>query len=95
MRYLTADTFASSSVLYCVYNIDNGCPFNFMDFMGKRESAFQVEENKYLCETQSSDVCKRYADTIDLFEAIGCKPKFCLKESGAALVKWYRDHYKV
>ncbi|MFL7023559.1 NAD-dependent epimerase [Enterovibrio norvegicus] len=86
---------ATSSAPYSVYNIGHGSPVNLMDFIKEIESALGIEAKKNFREMQPGDVYKTYADTTDLFEATGYKPKVGLKEGVKALVDWYRDFYKV
>lgn len=86
---------ASSSAPYAVYNIGHGSPVNLMDFIKEIENALGIEAKKNFRDMQPGDVYKTYADTTDLFEATGYKPKVGLKEGVGALVTWYRDFYKV
>ncbi|MCF2857424.1 NAD-dependent epimerase [Pseudoalteromonas sp. SMS1] len=84
---------ASSSAPYAVYNIGHGSPINLMSFIEAIEEALGVEAKKNFREMQAGDVYKTFADTADLFEATGYKPKVGVQEGVAQLVKWYKAFY--
>jgi UDP-glucuronate 4-epimerase len=42
---------------------------------------------------QPGDVYQTYADTQDLFEATGYKPKVGVKEGVKEFVDWYKEFY--
>ncbi|MDK1289577.1 NAD-dependent epimerase [Pseudoalteromonas umbrosa] len=86
---------ATSSAPYAVYNIGHGSPVNLMDFIKAIESELGIEANKNFREMQPGDVYKTYADTKDLFEATGYKPKVGLTEGVKNLVSWYKDFYDI
>ncbi|MCF6439059.1 NAD-dependent epimerase [Pseudoalteromonas luteoviolacea] len=86
---------ATSSAPYAVYNIGHGSPVNLMDFIKAIESELGIEANKNFREMQPGDVYKTYADTTDLFEATGYKPKVGLSEGVKNLVSWYKDFYEI
>lgn len=86
---------ASSSAPYKIYNIGHGSPINLMDFVKAIESELGVEAKKNFRGMQPGDVYQTYADTQDLFEATGYKPKVGVKEGVANLVRWYKEYYKV
>ncbi|MGL6315418.1 NAD-dependent epimerase [Vibrio sp. WXL103] len=84
---------ASSSAPYAVYNIGHGSPINLMDFVKAIENELDIEAKKNFREMQPGDVYQTYADTEDLFEATGYKPKVGVKEGVAEFVAWYKDFY--
>ncbi|WCE31264.1 NAD-dependent epimerase [Vibrio sp. SCSIO 43137] len=84
---------ASSSAPYKVYNIGHGSPINLMDFISEIESALGIEAKKNFREMQAGDVYKTFADTEDLFEATGYKPKVDVKQGVAEFVNWYKAFY--
>jgi len=84
---------ASSSAPYKVYNIGHGSPINLMDFISEIESALGIEAKKNFREMQAGDVYKTFADTEDLFEATGYKPKVGIKQGVAEFVNWYKAFY--
>lgn len=86
---------ASSSAPYSVYNIGHGSPINLMKFIEAIEAELGIEAKKNFRGMQSGDVYQTYADTHDLFEATGYKPKVGVAEGVAKLVSWYKDFYNV
>ena len=44
---------------------------------------------------QPGDVYSTYADTTELINDLGYKPKTTLKEGISAFIDWYRDFYHV
>jgi len=84
---------ASSSAPYAVYNIGHGSPINLMKFIEAIESELGVEAIKNFRGMQAGDVYQTYADTQDLFEAVGYKPEVGVAEGVAKLVSWYKDFY--
>ncbi|HAS8547370.1 TPA: NAD-dependent epimerase [Vibrio vulnificus] len=87
-------TSASSAAPYAVYNIGHGSPINLMDFVKAIEDELGIEAKKNFREMQPGDVYQTYADTKDLFKAIGYLPKVSVKEGVADFVRWYREFYK-
>lgn len=85
----------NSSAPYRVYNIGNGNPVQLMDFVDSLESSIGIEAKKNMMPMQPGDVYKTWADTEDLFEAVGYEPKVSVKEGVANFVQWYREFYKV
>ena len=84
---------ASSSAPYSIYNIGHGSPINLMDFITAIESELGIVAKKNFRGMQAGDVYQTYADTQDLFEATGYKPKVGVQEGVANLVRWYKEFY--
>ncbi|CAH6904434.1 Uncharacterized 37.6 kDa protein in cld 5'region [Vibrio chagasii] len=84
---------ATSSAPYAVYNIGHGSPISLMDFVKAIEDELDIEAKKNFREMQPGDVYQTYADTQDLFEATGYKPKVSVKEGVAEFISWYRKFY--
>lgn len=84
---------AESSAPYRVFNIGAGKPTALMDFIGELESALGMEAKKDFRPMQAGDVPATWADTDDLFEAIGYRPQYSLKEGIPAFVEWYKSYY--
>jgi UDP-glucuronate 4-epimerase len=84
---------ASSSAPYSIYNIGHGSPINLMDFITAIESELGIVAKKNFRGMQAGDVYQTYADTHDLFEATGYKPKVGVQEGVANLVHWYKEFY--
>ena len=85
---------ATSSAPYAVYNIGHGSPISLMDFVQAIESELGIEAKKNFREMQAGDVYQTYADTSDLFKAIGYTPAVTVKEGVAEFVKWYKEFYQ-
>ncbi|OHU84936.1 MULTISPECIES: NAD-dependent epimerase [Pseudoalteromonas] len=85
---------ASSSAPYAIYNIGHGHPINLMEFVQAIESELGMEAKKNFRGMQAGDVYRTYADTTDLFEATGYKPKVTVAEGVAELVSWFKSYYK-
>jgi len=86
---------AKSSAPYSLYNIGNGNPVKLMDFIEALESSLGIKAKKNFMPMQPGDVYQTYADTTDLFDATGYKPRISVKEGVQAFVDWYRDFYKL
>lgn len=84
---------ATSSAPYSIYNIGHGSPINLMDFITAIESDLGIVAKKNFRGMQAGDVYQTYADTQDLFEATGYKPKVGVQEGVANLVRWYKEFY--
>jgi UDP-glucuronate 4-epimerase len=85
---------ATSSAPYRVYNLGNGSPVKLMDYITSLEKSLGIKAIKNFMPMQPGDVYKTYADTQDLFAAIGYKPKVGVDEGVQAFVGWYRDFYR-
>ena len=84
---------ASSSAPFAVYNIGHGSPINLMDFIKGIENQLGIEAKKNFREMQPGDVYRTYADTEDLLQVTGYKPKVSIQEGIAEFVSWYREFY--
>jgi len=82
----------NSSGPYSIYNIGHGSPVNLLEFVKAIESELGIEAKKNFREMQPGDVYQTYADTQDLFDATGYKPKISVKEGVSQFVKWYVDY---
>ena len=90
-----AGTPASSSAPYRVFNIGNGSPVKLLDFITALEDALGIEAKKNMLPMQPGDVHATWADTEDLFNAIGYKPQVDVKTGVKRFVDWSRDFYTV
>lgn len=84
---------ASSSAPYSIYNIGHGSPINLLDFVVAIENELGIEAKKNFRGMQPGDVYQTYAETSDLFEATGYRPKITLKEGVKEFVNWYKTYY--
>lgn len=85
---------ATSSAPYAIYNIGHGSPISLMDFVKAIEDELGIEAKKNFREMQAGDVYQTYADTSDLFTAIGYTPAVTVKQGVAEFVKWYKAFYQ-
>ncbi|WP_413472638.1 NAD-dependent epimerase [Shewanella baltica] len=88
-----AGTPATSSAPYRVFNIGNGSPVQLLDFITALEDALGIKANKNLLPMQPGDVHSTWADTSDLFDAVGYKPLMDINTGVAQFVDWYRQFY--
>ncbi|MCS6136012.1 NAD-dependent epimerase [Shewanella baltica] len=88
-----AGTPATSSAPYRVFNIGNGSPVQLLDFITALEDALGIKANKNLLPMQPGDVHSTWADTNDLFDAVGYKPLVDINTGVAQFVNWYRQFY--
>ncbi|WP_341501643.1 NAD-dependent epimerase [Gallaecimonas sp. GXIMD4217] len=86
---------AQSSAPYRVYNIGAGQPVKLTDFIKAIEKATGLEAKQNLMPIQPGDVPATWADTMDLFQATGYKPKMPVEEGVKSFVDWYRDFYQL
>lgn len=84
-----------SAAPYQVFNIGNGQPVQLLDFVDALESSIGIKAKRNMMPMQPGDVYKTWADTSDLFEAVGYQPKVNIQDGVAKFVAWYRDFYKV
>ena len=84
---------ANSSAPYRVFNIGNGSPVQLLDFITALESALGIEANKQFLPMQPGDVHSTWADTEDLFKAVGYKPQVDINTGVGRFVEWYRAFY--
>lgn len=88
-----AGTPATSSAPYRVFNIGNGSPVQLLDFITALEDALGIKANKNFLPMQPGDVHSTWADTSDLFDAVGYKPLVDINTGVAQFVNWYRQFY--
>ena len=82
-----------SSAPYRIYNIGNGSPVALLDFIAALEKRLGRVAAKRFMDMQPGDVQHTWADTEDLFEATGYRPKVGLEEGVARFIDWYRSYY--
>lgn len=84
---------ANSSAPYRVFNIGNGSPVQLLDFITALERALGIEAKKQFLPMQPGDVHATWADTEDLFKAVGYKSQVDIDTGVAKFVDWYRNFY--
>jgi UDP-glucuronate 4-epimerase len=85
---------ATSSAPYRIYNIGNGSPVRLLDFISELEQALGKTAEKIMLPMQDGDVQATWADTEDLFQAVGYKPSVGIKAGVNAFAKWYQEYYQ-
>lgn len=88
---------------YAVYNIGNSTPENLLDFVNILQEElikanvlpkdYNFELYKELVPMQQGDVEVTYADTSELENDYGFKPKTKLRDGLREFAKWYKDFY--
>ncbi|MEY0977862.1 NAD-dependent epimerase [Providencia rettgeri] len=84
---------AESNAPYRIYNIGNGQPVKLIEFISALEKALGKQAIKNFLPMQAGDVYTTWADTEDLFNAIGYRPQVSIEEGVQAFVDWYRSYY--
>ena len=86
-------------VPYKVYNIGNSQPEDLLTFLNtleeclKNEGIINKPVEKEFLPMQPGDVYQTFADTKDLEEDFGFKPKTSVKEGLTAFARWYKEMY--
>ena len=88
--HIETGTPANSSAPYRVFNIGNGSPVQLLDFITALERALGIEAKKQFLPMQPGDVHSTWADTEDLFKAVGYKPQVDINTGVGRFVEWYR-----
>jgi len=91
--HIETGTPANSSAPYRVFNIGNGSPVQLLDFITALERALGIEAKKQFLPMQPGDVHSTWADTEDLFKAVGYKPQVDINTGVSRFVEWYRAFY--
>ena len=84
----------ASSVPYRVMNIGNGRPIGLCAFVEELEKALGMKAEKRLLPMQPGDVTRTWADTTQLEQSLGFRPRVSLQQGVAEFVKWYKEYYK-
>ncbi|QYK14270.1 NAD-dependent epimerase [Shewanella rhizosphaerae] len=85
---------ATSNAPYRIYNIGNGQPVRLLDFISELEDALGQKAEKLMMPMQDGDVQATWADTEDLFKAVGYKPQVNIREGVKAFAEWFKGYYK-
>ena len=84
----------TSAAPWRVYNIGNNNPVKLMHVIEVLEDCLGRKAEKELLPIQPGDVPSTYADTEDLAQAVGFRPKTSIEDGVARFVNWYRDFYR-
>ncbi|MFC3852750.1 NAD-dependent epimerase [Salinispirillum marinum] len=88
-----ANTPASSTAPYQVFNIGNSKPVKLMDFIAAIEQAAGKPAEKIFMDMQPGDVPITYADTTRLQQATGYQPDTDIVTGVNNTVTWYKNYY--
>lgn len=90
---------------YAVYNIGGGAPENLLDYIrilqeelvnaGVLPANYDFESHRELVGMQPGDVPVTYADTKELEEDYGFRPKIGIREGLRKFAQWYAEYYKL
>ena len=85
---------ARSRAPYRLFNIGNSAPERLLDFIGAIEEALGTTATKRFLPLQDGDVPATSADTSELEELVGFKPRTDVREGVRRFVDWYRAYYR-
>lgn len=84
---------ASSHAPYRIFNIGNNTPTPLLDFIDAIETSLGKSAVKNLLPIQPGDVETTAADTDELNNWVGFKPKTDIRDGVAKFVSWYKAYY--
>jgi UDP-glucuronate 4-epimerase len=84
---------AVSAAPFRLYNIGNHTPVELTTFIETLEEALGKKASKRMLPMQDGDVPATFADTRDLYRAVGFQPNTPLKQGIANYVAWYLSYY--
>ena len=84
---------SSSFAPYRLYNIGNNQPVELSEFIEILEKCIGKKANRNLLPMQQGDVYETFADTEDLMNLVGFKPKTDVKQGLKKFVNWYKEYY--
>lgn len=84
----------SSLAPYRIVNIGNDQPVKLMDFIAAIEDAIGKPAQKNMLPMQPGDVPSTHANTDQLNNVYGVKPKFTIQEGVRNFVDWYQTYYR-
>ena len=85
---------ASSTAPYRIYNVGNHQPVNLKDYIAAIEQAAGKQAIRDYQPVQAGDMLTTYADTAELFAAVGFTPATPLAVGIERFVAWFKDYYK-
>jgi len=86
---------ATSKAPYRIYNIGNSSPVNLMDFVAAIEKSLGKKATINFKPMQAGDVPATWADTNDLTEELGYKPKTNIEQGVRNFINWYKPYYQI
>ncbi|WP_028388455.1 NAD-dependent epimerase [Legionella fairfieldensis] len=85
---------ASSNAPYKIYNIGCGDPVNLLDYIDAIERATGKKAIKEFFPVQAGDVLSTHADTQQIQDDLGYRPKIHFQEGVSRFVEWYLHYYQ-
>ena len=85
---------ASSAAPYRIYNVGNRQPVNLKDYIAAIEKAAGKQAIRDYQPVEAGDMLTTYADTDELFAAVGFTPATPLAEGIAQFIAWFKDYYQ-
>lgn len=80
---------------YNIFNIGNNYSVRLLYFIKCLENELQMKAHKVMEEMQPGDVLNTWADTKELVDIIGYKPRTKIEEGVKLFIKWYKEYYKL
>ena len=85
---------ATAAVPYRLYNVGNHQPVNLDDYISEIEKAAGKQAIRDYQPVEAGDMVATYADTADLYAAVGFTPATPLSVGIARFIAWFKDYYK-
>ena len=86
---------ATSLAPYRIFNIGNNAPENIKDLIRYLEQGLGIKALRNFLPMQAGDVYETFADTADLYAAVGFKPYTSLEDGLNNFLDWYCSYYKI
>ncbi len=83
----------SSTAPFRLYNVGNAQPIDLFEVIGLLEEALGRKAVRKLLPLQPGDVPATFAETADLEQATGFKPRTPIRDGIGKFVEWYRSFY--
>ncbi|NCC24920.1 MAG: NAD-dependent epimerase [Deltaproteobacteria bacterium] len=84
---------ATSPSPYRILNIGNGRTVGLMEFVSALEECLGAKANCNFLPMQPGDVAETHADSTELFDLIGFRPKTTVRDGIRSFVDWYKAYF--
>lgn len=85
----------TSTAPYQLFNVGNGSPIPLITYVEEIEKSLNLKGNYNMMDIQPGDVISTHADTSELENYIGFKPKTNVEEGVQKFIDWYKKYYNV
>jgi UDP-glucuronate 4-epimerase len=85
---------ASSAAPYRIYNVGNHQPVNLKEYIAAIEKAAGKQAIRDYQPVEAGDMLTTYADTAELFAAVGFTPATPLSVGIERFIAWFKDYYR-